>query len=90
MLKHRARSLSQAHVYPVGALTVGLKGETLTEMGELVDAGCIAFSQADAPLADTQVLWRAMQYAATSSAFPTQARAGLGDCATATWDARSR
>jgi dihydroorotase len=34
-------------------------------MGELVDAGCIAFSQADAPLADNQVLWRAMQYAAT-------------------------
>jgi dihydroorotase len=65
MLKHRARSLSRANVYPVGALTVGLKGETLTEMGELVDAGCIAFSQADAPLADTQVLWRAMQYAAT-------------------------
>src|SRR6202165_3014459 len=65
MLKHRARSLSRAHVYPVGALTVGLMGETLTEMGELVDAGCIAFSQADAPLADTQVLWRAMQYAAT-------------------------
>jgi len=65
MLKHRARSLSCAHVYPVGALTVGLKGETLTEMGELVDAGCIAFSQADAPLADNQVLWRAMQYAAT-------------------------
>src|SRR5438128_6945434 len=65
MLKHRARSLSCTHVYPVGALTVGLKGETLTEMGELVDAGCIAFSQADAPLADNQVLWRAMQYAAT-------------------------
>jgi dihydroorotase len=65
MLKHRARSLSRAHVYPVGALTLGLKGETLTEMGELVDAGCIAFSQADAPLADNQVLWRAMQYAAT-------------------------
>ena len=33
MLKHRARSLNQAHVYPVGALTVGLKGEELTEMG---------------------------------------------------------
>ncbi len=65
MLKHRARSLSCAHVYPVGALTLGLKGETLTEMGELADAGCIAFSQADAPLADNQVLWRAMQYAAT-------------------------
>src|SRR5438128_9732777 len=65
MLKHRARSLNCAHVYPVGALTVGLKGDTITEMGELAEAGCIAFSQADAPLADTQVLWRAMQYAAT-------------------------
>jgi dihydroorotase len=31
MLKHRARSLDQAHLYPLGALTVGLKGEVLTE-----------------------------------------------------------
>jgi dihydroorotase len=65
MLKHRARSLNLAHVYPVGALTVGLKGTDLTEMGELAEAGCVAFSQADAPLVDTQVLLRAMQYAAT-------------------------
>ena len=65
MLKHRARSLDCAHVYPIGALTVGLKGETITEMGELSEAGCIAFSHADAPLANTQILLRAMQYAAT-------------------------
>lgn len=65
MVKHRARALNQAHVHPVGALTVGLKGETITEMGELTDAGCIAFSQANAPLADTQVMLRALQYAAT-------------------------
>ncbi len=65
MLKHRARSLNQAHVYPVGALTVGLRGSDLTEMGELAEAGCVAFSQAEAPLVDTQVLQRAMQYAAT-------------------------
>ena len=65
MLKHRARSLNQTHVYPVGALTVGLKGETITEMGELTEAGCVAFSHADAALADTQVLFRALQYAAT-------------------------
>jgi dihydroorotase len=65
MLKHRARSLNQAHVYPIGALTVGLRGDTITEMGELTEAGCIAFSQADAALADTQVLLRALQYAAT-------------------------
>ena len=65
MLKHRARLLNQAHVYPVGALTVGLAGETLTEMGELVEAGCVAFSHAERPLLDTQVLLRALQYAAT-------------------------
>ena len=52
MLKYRAQSLNQARVYPVGALTQGLKGERLTEMAELVDAGCVAFSQADAPFAD--------------------------------------
>jgi dihydroorotase len=65
MLKHRARQLNQAHLYPVGALTHGLKGVELTEMAELTDAGCIAFSQADAAVTDTRVLMRAMQYAAT-------------------------
>jgi len=65
MLKHRARNLNQARVYPVAALTTGLQGQELTEMTELVDAGCVAFSQADAPLTDTRVLMRAMQYAAT-------------------------
>ncbi|HXF68144.1 MAG TPA: dihydroorotase [Burkholderiales bacterium] len=74
MLKYRARNLNRAHVYPVGALTVGLKGERLTEMAELVDAGCVAFSQADAPLADYQVLYHAMQYAATFG-FPVWLRA---------------
>ena len=65
MLKHRARSLNQARVFPAGALTYGLKGEELTEMIELTEAGCKAFSQADTPLTDTRVLLRAMQYAAT-------------------------
>ena len=74
MLKHRARSLNQARVYPIGALTVGLAGESLTEMAELAEAGCVAFSQADNPLADTDLLWRAMQYAATFG-FPLWLRA---------------
>lgn len=65
MLKHRARSLNQAHVYPLGALTQGLKGEKLTEMAELHDAGCIAFGQSDMPLANARVMMQAMQYAAT-------------------------
>jgi len=65
MLKYRAKSLNQARVFPLGALTQKLEGLRITEMAELRDAGCIGFSQADAPLVDTQVLWRALQYAAT-------------------------
>ena len=65
MLKFRARKLSRCRLFPLGALTRGLKGETLTEMAELHEAGCIGFSQAEAPIRDTQVLQRALQYAAT-------------------------
>ena len=74
MLRRRAKALSRARVYPVGALTVKLAGEALTEMGQLADAGCVAFSQANAALADTQILWRALQYAATFG-FPVWLRA---------------
>lgn len=65
MLKFRARKLSRCRVFPLGALTRGLAGEVLTEMVELTEAGCIGFAQADRPVTDTQVLWRALQYAAT-------------------------
>ena len=74
MLKFGAKNLNQAHLYPVGALTVGLKGERLTEMAELRDAGCVAFSQAEAPFADNQVLLHALQYASTFG-FPVWLRA---------------
>jgi len=65
MLKHRARNLDLAHVHPLGALTMGLKGEALTEMAELTEAGCIGFAQAEVPILDTNVLLRALQYAKT-------------------------
>ena len=65
MLKFRARKLSRCRLFPLGALTRGLKGEALTEMSELTRAGCIGFSQAEVAVTDTQVLLRAMQYAAT-------------------------
>ncbi len=74
MLRRRAKALSRARVYPVGALTVQLKGEALTEMAELAEAGCVAFSQANVALTDSQVLWRALQYAATFG-FPVWLRA---------------
>lgn len=65
MLKHRARNLNQAHVYPVGALTQGLKGERLTEMAELFDAGCVVFGQPDGLLSNLRILMQAMHYAST-------------------------
>ena len=65
MLTYRAKKLNRAHIYPVGALTIGLKGERLSEMAELVEAGCVAFSQANVPIVDNAVLMRALQYAAT-------------------------
>ncbi|HZV64134.1 MAG TPA: dihydroorotase [Telluria sp.] len=65
MLRHRAKNLNQANVHPLGALTMGLKGEALTEMAELTEAGCIGFAQAEEPIEDTNVLLRALQYAKT-------------------------
>jgi dihydroorotase len=65
MLKFRAKNLPGPRVYPIGALTQKLEGKLLTEMAELTEAGCRAFTQADAPLTDSQVLLRAMEYAAT-------------------------
>lgn len=65
MLRYRAEKLHQARVYPLGALTRNLAGENLTEMLQLTEAGCVAFSQAEQALANTQVLQRAFQYAST-------------------------
>ena len=65
MLKFRAEKLHQSRVFPLGALTRTLKGEALTEMVELTEAGCVGFSQAEVPLANTQVLLRALQYASS-------------------------
>jgi dihydroorotase len=65
MLQFRAEKLHQARVFPLGALTRGLAGEELTEMAELTESGCVGFTQAEVPLANTQVLHRALQYAST-------------------------
>ncbi|MDR0225108.1 MAG: dihydroorotase [Burkholderiaceae bacterium] len=65
MLKFRAEKLHQSRLFPLGALTLGLQGEVLTEMAELTESGCVGFSQAEVPLTSTQTLQRALQYAAT-------------------------
>ena len=64
-LVHRGEEIGKARVLPLGALTLGLNGERLAELAGLKKAGCVAFSQANKPVVDTEALLRAMEYAAT-------------------------
>jgi len=64
-IKGVAAACAATHVHPMGALTIGLEGEKLTELVTLHEAGCLIFGQADNPITDTAVLLRAMEYAAT-------------------------
>jgi dihydroorotase len=52
-----------ARVFPVGALSVGLKGESLAEFGELKAAGVVALSDDGNPVSNSQFMRRAMEYA---------------------------
>jgi dihydroorotase len=61
----KAESAGFAKVSPLGALTVGLEGQTLSEMYALKKAGCVAVSQAPKSNISSQVLRRALQYANT-------------------------
>jgi dihydroorotase len=65
MLTRRAASLETARVHPLGALTLGLKGERLAEMAQLAQAGCVGFTQGNADLPSSSTLWHALKYAAT-------------------------
>lgn len=64
-LIHRAKDVKKTKVLPLGALTLGLEGKKLAELAGLKKVGCIAFSQANRPIIDTQSLLRTLQYAAT-------------------------
>ena len=61
----RARLLGLAKVYPYGAVTKGLGGDELAEMGMLAEAGALAFTDGVKAVADAQVMRRALSYAAT-------------------------
>jgi dihydroorotase len=59
----RAAEAGSARVFPVGALTRGMKGETLPDMGELAGAGCAAVADAWVPVEGSQLMRRALEYA---------------------------
>lgn len=65
MIQQRAWQIGKSFIHPLGALTQGLKGEQLTNMYALGDAGCVGVSNGLEPVRDTVVMRRAMQYAST-------------------------
>jgi dihydroorotase len=62
ILKKAAES-NLAHVYPIGAVSIGSRGEQLAELGEQKAAGCIAFSDDGRPVATALLMRRALEYA---------------------------
>jgi len=58
----RARAEGATRVHPVGAVTRNLEGQTLAELGELAEAGCVAFSDDGKPIMNAGLLRRAMEY----------------------------
>jgi dihydroorotase len=64
----RAQATAKVRVLPCAALTKGLAGETMTEIGLLKEAGAIAFTDGDRSVANARVLRRALSYAATFEA----------------------
>jgi dihydroorotase len=65
LIREKAERSGNVRVLPIGALTRGLKGRDLSEMSALKETGCLAVSNAYAPMANTLVLRRALEYAAS-------------------------
>lgn len=61
----KAQEQGSANVFPIGSITQGLKGEILSEMGELKDGGCVAFSDDGLPVVSSELMRRALEYADT-------------------------
>src|SRR5215469_6637048 len=67
-IRRRAQATAKVRVAPMAALTRGLKGEVMTEIGLLKEAGAIAFTDGDRSIANARVMRRALSYPATFDA----------------------
>ncbi len=63
MLVRKAQRLDLARLHPIAAVTKGLEGKELTEMGDLSDAGAVAFSDDGRCVKNANVMRRALEYA---------------------------
>ncbi len=62
-LNAQAEKFAWSHIYPVGAVTRGLKGEAITEIGEFKEAGVVALSDDGRPVSNSKILTLALEYA---------------------------
>lgn len=62
-IRRRARETAIVNIHPVAAVTKGLMGEQMTEMGLLAEAGAVYFSDDGLPVVDSQLMRRALSYA---------------------------
>jgi dihydroorotase len=67
-IKRRAAATARVHVLPMAALTRQRAGQTMTEMGLLLEAGAVAFTDADRTIANARIMRRALAYASTFGA----------------------
>ena len=58
----KSKEAGGANVYPVGAVTKGLKGEELAELGKMSEAGAVAFSDDGMPITNSELMRRALEY----------------------------
>ncbi|RMG05126.1 MAG: dihydroorotase, partial [Nitrospirae bacterium] len=58
----KAHAEGACHVFPIGAITKGQKGEELAEMGMMYEAGCVAFSDDGMPVMNSLIMRRALEY----------------------------
>jgi dihydroorotase len=65
MLVHKARAIGGSRLHPIAAITIGQKGEALTEMADLKDAGAVAVSDDGFCVTRSDVMRRALEYAST-------------------------
>jgi dihydroorotase len=63
VLRRAPERTGGVHILPAAALTKGLNGVLMTEIGLLAEAGAVMFSNGDAPIADSRMLRRALSYA---------------------------
>ncbi len=63
LITRRAQALGIARVFPIGAISKGLRGESLAEYGEMREAGIVAVSDDGRPLMHAGLLRRALEYA---------------------------